>query len=518
MKISSLFTSAAASVLIAACTGHTTVPVKPPEKPVLEKPVAKEEGELKKPEEPKEPPPMSAPARPFTAPKVAWAELKNGLKVASRLDRAVPIAHIRIAVQAGSAVDGEKTGLAAVCARAVASSGIGAKKDADVRRNLETLGASLKVDVDPDRVLYGISVSRERLGEAFDLLAGVVARPGLGEKDIERVQREVAEEASDNARDGRWGALMVLYQDLFTLPSEHHPYASYDAMVTDVAKIKPADCKDYHRRFFVPKNMLVAVSGDVKAEEVRAAADKSLGKMSGGAAPTVSFTDPVPPESSKITLVERPGGTQSEIVVGFLGPKQEDAGYPAFLVAEQVLGGAFTGRLFTDVREKRGLAYLTFSNIDTYANGPSVFYAYAQTKNESTGDALEALLEHVRAMTQAAPSAAEVETASRFVAGWRALNAGIPGRSAEEIANLWAARLPDEAPEELARAVRQATPESVGKSFGEVVRPRPIIVVAGDSSEVGPLLQAFGEVKVVDPTRSFARVRTLPSKGNKSSR
>ncbi len=501
-----------AVLLAAGCSGQTVIP-SPTHTPGPAKTANTSAPVTTSPPEPKEPPPDSAPPKPYSAPKTSWVELKNGLRVVSLLDRAVPIVHLRVAVLAGSSVDGERTGLAAVCARSVVSSGAGALEGAEMQKRLETLGASLSVDVDADRVVVFVSVAATRLAEAFELLSSVVARPRLDSKEIERVQKSLAESAAESARnDGRWGALMMLHRDLFVLPAEHHPYASYDAMAEEITQIKPADCKSYHRRYFVPKNMLVAITGDVGADEVRKVAEKYLGALRGQAPPAVSFTDPMPPESTKITLVDRPGSTQSEIILGSLGPKESDPGYAAFLVADQVLGGTYTGRLFTDVREKRGLAYLTFSTSVTFANGPSTFYVYAQTKNESTGEALSALLDHMRTLAQASPSPREVETASRFLAGWRAVNAGRPGRRADELCDLWSRNLPDEALDERAVAMRSTSPEAATKVFAEHVRPgHAVIVVSGDAANVGPILQRFGEVKVVDPTRRFARTRTLPA-------
>lgn len=501
---------AAACIAIGGCTSSThtsVVPVrkdKPTPPPVVEATA------------PKEPPPESFPARPFTPAPATWAELPNGLKIVSRRDKAVPIAHLRIAVLAGSSVDGEATGLSAVCSRAVASSGAATLSDTELQGKLETLGASLNVDVDVDRVVYGLSVVKDRMPEAFDLLAQVVTKPRLGNDDIVRVQKRLAEEAADNARgDGRWGAMMMLYRDLFALPSEYHPYASYDATADDINKLKPGDCKNWHRRFFVPSNMLVAASGDVDPAVLQSAAQKSLGKLRKASAPSIAFTDPLPPGSMKITLVDRPGSEQSEVAVGTLAPKQDEPTYPSFLVADQVVGGTYTGRLFTDLREKRGLAYLSFSSVDSYANGPSVFYLYAQTQNSSTGDALAALLDHAQKMVAEAPTAAENETASRFLAGWHSIDAGVPGKTADSLCDSWVNKQPDDAPEELAKAIRKTTPESTQKAFVEYVRQgHMIVVVSGDASKVGPALQPFGEVKVVDPMRNFARIKTLPATRN----
>jgi len=497
-----------AGLAFGGCGGGTHVSVQPvrnnrilPAPPVVEA------------KAPRESPPESFPARPFAAPPATWAELGNGLKIVSRRDKSVPIAHVRIAVLAGSSVDGESTGLSAVCGRALASSGAGTLSDTELQAKLETLGASLDVDVDADRIVVGLSVVSNRLPEAFDVLAQMVTKPRLGKDDVIRVQKRLAEEAADNARgDGRWGALMVLYRDLFSLPAEHHPYASYDATADEISAIKPADCKNWHRRFFVPNNMLVAASGDVDPSSLRAAAQRGLGGLRKGSAPLISFTDPMPPGSTKITLVDRPGSAQSEVAVGTLASKKSDSSYASFLVADQVIGGTYTGRIFTDMREKRGLAYLSFSQTYSHANSPSVFYMYAQTQNGSTGEALGALLDHAAKMVGSDVSPEENETASRFLAGWRALESGVPGREADMLCDAWVHKESDDAEEERAKAIRQTTPDSVRKAFAEHVRPGHfIIVVAGDAAQVGAALQPFGEVKVVDPTRNFARIKTLPA-------
>jgi predicted Zn-dependent peptidase len=504
--------AALAGALAFGCSGQTSATHSPPR---LSAPAAGAPGSVASaPKEPRDPPPPSGPARPYTSPKTTWTKLGNGLEVATRIDRAVPIVHLRIAALAGSAMDGERTGLAAVCAKAIAQSGAGAMDDRALRGKLEALGATLRVDVDASRAVYGLSVAKDRLDEAMDLLAQITTRPRLGAADVERVRKQAAAAAASLSReDADWAAMMVLYEDLFTLPSEHHPYASYGARAEEIEKIKPADCKDYHRRLFVPKNMLVAATGDIKPEEVAAAAKKSFGALRGGEAQSLSLTDPMPPASLKVTLVDRPGSTQSVVVVGTLGPKREEATHAPFLVAAQLLGGPFTGRLYLDLREARGLSYITYASVDELAGSPSVFYAYAATETKSAGAALEGLLGHLRKLAEAVPEGEEIETAANFLVGIRSVDMSRPGASTAEIVQLWANRLPDDAPDTLAKAMREATPEAVTKAFSEHGRAgHAIVVVVGDAAVTGPLLQRFGEVKIVDPTRGFARVRTLRQK------
>ncbi len=493
--------------LALGCGGTSIVP---PRKVVQEKPLPT--ASPADPPAPKEPPPDSLPSRQIASVPATWAELPNGLKIVSRTNRSIPVVQLRVAVLAGSSVDGETTGLSALCAKAMASSGTGIMDDMQFQGKLEALGASLSVDVNSDRVVYGLSVVSSRLGDAVDLMSQLMTKPRLGERDVERVQKQFAEELEENARsDGHWGVMMMMHRDLFDLPSEHHPYASYDATALDVRKLKPADCKEWHRKYFTASNVLVAAGGDVDPQKLKTFAAKGFGSLSKKAAPSGSFTDPMPTAGQKITLVERAGSTQSEVAIGCLGPKGTDTAYAPFVVAGGVIGGIYSGRLWNDVREKQGLAYITFSSLDTYANGPSVFYLYAQTQNESTGKALRVLLDHAETLAAESPTAAEVDIASKYYVGNRSIDRSQPQYLVEELAESWVQRQSEDSNAELERAVLKATPDDARKAFAEFARPGHwTIVVSGDSNSIGSELQRFGEVKVVDPTQNFNRIKTLP--------
>lgn len=481
-----------ALALAGGCTGQ---PAKLAEKPIVEKTVeAPAKDPETKPAAPKEPPPPSAPAKPFSSPKTTWAELGNGLSLASRTSRGLPLVRLRLAVAAGSAVDGEKTGLASVCANAMATS---------AARALSEIGLDLRVDVNADRVTYGVTTTRADFEAAVGVLATVVTKPSLGQKDVEVAGRNLAERALDRPKsDGLFNALAVLHQDLFTLPSEHHPYASHAATAEEIGKITAKDCSAYQRRYFVPKNTLLAASGEITPEELRKTAEKSLGSQRGSAPAAPSFTDPMPPESTKITLVDQPGKSRSDIVVGALAPKQDEQGFAAFLVAAQVLAGPVHGRL---------AATKTTYDVLPFAFGPSILYTHTTTSPESTGAALKAVLDATTRLASETPAEDEIEIAKTSLAGARAVASSRPDADVDELCDLFIQKRPDDARAELARATRDSTAIAMTKIFAEHVREEHlIIVVTGDAAALGPLLQPFGEVKVVDPSRHYARIRTLP--------
>lgn len=463
------------------------------------------------PETAREAPPPSGPTREFRLPRAAWSELSSGLKLGTVESRGLPIVQIRVVVLGGSSADGERPGLAGLTAELLKDGGAGTMSGAEVPARIESLGASLSVNTAPDRTSFGVTVTKDQMAEALDLLGAIVARPQMNQAEFTKLKKRAADRAATNAQeDGQWGASMILWRDLFTLPTDRHPYASYDATAADIGRLTAADCRAFHARVYVPRNTFVVVIGDAKPEDVKAAAERAFGGYRGGEPPVVSFTEPVPPESRRITLVHRPRSVQSDIYVGFLGPMPADPSFPGLAVTNAVLGSKGAGRLFLDLREKQSLAYVARSAIEELAGGSAVLYAHAATQTPKTGLAVKALLDHVERIGREAPSEQEVETASRYLADALAIKLETTGDIADAIVKLRTLGLPDDYYDTYWRELRAMTPAIASKAAGEYVRAgHEVIVVAGEEQVVGPMLSRFGDVKVVDPTRGFERIRSI---------
>jgi len=460
----------------------------------------------------KEAPPASGPARNFRFPKVVWADLPSGLKVATIPNHALPLVQIRVVVLGGRAADGERPGAAAITGQLLKDGGAGSMTSRDLVTKIESLGATLDVHTDPDSIQLSLGVTRDHMDAALDLLGTIVQRPQFSQVEFEKLKKREIERTENQARtSGEWGASMILYRDLFSLPTDHHPYASFDAAASEIAKLTANDCRALHKKLFVPKNMFVVVSGDTTPEAVKAGAARSFGGAPGGDAPVISFTDPLLPESMRITLVDRPKSSQSDIYVGTLGPEISDKSWPAFKVANQVLGGAFSGRLFLDVREKQSLAYRARSTVVEFGHGPSLLIAYAGTQTAKTGLSVKALLSNLERIGAEVADDDEVTTAKRYLADVFAFRMETVGAVADELVRLRTLGLPDDHDDTYRKEIGEMTAPVVLKAASDNVRSgHLVVVVAGDAQAVGGMLSHFGEVKVVDPTKDFARVRTIP--------
>ena len=466
----------------------------------------------KAPEVVKEPPPESGPAKAYRFPKVTWSELSNGLKLAVIPIKALPLVQVRVVVPGGKSADGERPGLAALTGDLLSAGGAGPFSSKDLVTRIESLGANLATETSFDSTELVLSVTRANLADALGLLGTIVREPRFDVAEFGKLKKREIERTADAARtSGAWGASMVLYRDLFDLPSDHHPYASYDATPSELGRITVADSRALHKRLFVPKNAFLVIAGDTTPDAAKVVAEKAFGAWRGGEAPTPAFTDPNAPSGLKITVVDRPKSSQSDIFAAVLGPERADKSWAAIAVANQVLGGGVSSRMFLDVREKQSLAYRTRSSLVEVAHGPAPLIAYAGTQTAKTGLALKAVLENLEAIAHTAASAEEVDTATRYLADVFAIRMETIGAVASELARMRLMGLPDDYDDAYRKELRDITAPLALKAASEAIRPgHEVIVVAGDARIIGPMLSHFGEVKVVDPTRDFERVRTIP--------
>ena len=461
---------------------------------------------------PKEQPPEAGPAREVSFPPIAWDDLPTGLRVATITNATLPLVQIRFVALGGKSLDGEKPGLAEITGDMLKEGGAGGLSGKDFLAKLEALGAQLSIDVGFDKTTIALTATKERLPALFDLLATLVTQPQFSSGEFDKLKKRRVDDATDAARNNpRWAASVVLYRDLFALPSEHHPYASFDATAQDLAKLTVNDCRALHRKTFVAKNSFIVVAGDTKAADVKALADKAFANFKGAEPPALSFTDPLPPEGMKITIVDRPKAQQSDVLVAVLAPDRKDPNWAAVTVTNQVLGGGPAARLFLDVREKRSLAYRTGSGLVELAHGPDVLVASAGTMTGKTGRALQGLLENMDALATTAPSDEEVDSAKKYLIDVFAIKMETVGSVADELVKVKSLGLGDDEPDRLRKALHDVTPAIVNKTGGEMLRPgHAIVVVSGAAARIEQSLSHFGEVKVLDPTKNFERVRTVP--------
>jgi predicted Zn-dependent peptidase len=463
-------------------------------------------------------PPASGVTPSAAFPTIARRMLSNGLEIAVVSRKTLPIVELRLLFRSGIASDGSKPGVAVVAGELTKAGGAGAWSSEALLERAESLGADLSVLTDRDATRISLGVTTGDLESALEILSAVASKPRFDAKEFGKLRTREIEQAQAAAKSSAaYAANMILYRELYDVPTAIHPYSRFSALPSELSKLTLADCKAWHKQHMTPRNAVLIAAGDVDPDAFAKAAEKAFGGWQGEKPESPRFSEPQPETERHLYLVDRPGSGQSQVLVGRLGPVRQTPDWPSLAVMNQVLGGGVAGRLFLDVREKRSLAYSTGSSIEEPAHSPVPIVLSAGTQTDKAPHAVKALLDNLERMSAAPPTAAEIEIASRYLSDSFLFKTETVGALADMTAKLSVLSLPDDYYDEYRKAVRSidgtTASSKVGKFFSS---DKVVIVVAGDAAKLSQRLTRFAKVIIVDPQKAFAPGQMLPMNPSQS--
>lgn len=444
------------------------------------------------------PAPLESREAPF--PAAQRARLANGMEIVTTHAGSLPIVQVRVVVRAGA--NYAAPGVAAITANLLKDGGTKTMTSAAFVSRLETLGASLGVSTDFDKSTFSLAVASDKLDGVLAVLAEMLSAPRFDEGELKKLKSRMSDEADENAKsNGTWMAMRVAFRELY---ADKSPYATYDLLPPEIAKVEGKAVRAFFKAFYVPKAMQVVLVGDVGAAEADLA-KKHFAVLAGGAPPKVDFPAQIPPAKRRVLVVDRPQSAQSDVFVVGLAPERTSPAWADLRVANQVLGGGVASRLFMDVREQRSLAYSTGSYIVELARGPQPLVAYAGTQTPKTADAVQGLLDNLAKIAAGPIAEAELHSARRYLSDIFAVRMETVGSIADLIVTADVLGLGEgywDRYRATLRSVEPAQAQAAAKLL--FAGDKFLVIVAGDAGAISTALGRFGEVVVLDPRAGFA--------------
>lgn len=275
--------------------------------------------------------------------------------------RALPLVSFSIALRTGAILDPPgMSGATRMLTRWMRRTA-GGREAQLIDAEIDALGAAFGADVSASTVVFQGTVISRSLEGLMRIAADVLLRPGFAEAELERIRRETLAELTEALDDDRGLARRWFRSRLFGT----HPYArSVTGTASSLARIGGDELKALYRRVLRPENLLFAFSGDIDREQAERLTQQLVAQLPAGAAPPRDETpEPAPIPGRRLTFVDKPDRTQTQILIGCLGTHPEDDDHLALHVANTVFGGTFTARLTQEVRAKRGWSYGAYSSL-----------------------------------------------------------------------------------------------------------------------------------------------------------
>ena len=392
--------------------------------------------------------------------------LPNGavLLVAER--PAIPIVVLRVSVPAGSVHDpADGLGLANLTA-ALLTRGTARRSGPELDRAIEFVGGSLEAGAGRDGATVSLSVLKKDLALGLDLLAEVLQQPVFPPDEVARKVADIQgalrrSEQSPETLAGRALGAMIF---------PGHPYGRPSAgTIESVGRLTREQVVEFYRLHYRPDGASIVAVGDVTVAEIRQAL---MQRLSGWSAPLSSLPPvpkPAPTARAEARTIKR-DLSQTTVLLGRPAIRQDDPDYFPLAVATYVLGGGSASRLYTRVREERGLAYSVYSTVQPGRYGSS-YLVSLQTRTDSVALAVRLVREEMARIGREPIAEAELELAKSYLIGSFPLRLDTSGKLAGFLSAVEENGLGLDYPDRYKERIARVTPADVRRVAAKYLDP-----------------------------------------------
>ncbi len=416
----------------------------------------------------------------FDISKPFETELSNGLKVVIFENRRLPLINFRLAFFSGGA-DEPKDSIGITSAlTSMLNEGTKNYSSKQLAEEIERLGANITASSSADFTIVSASGLSLYTADIFRLFSEVLLLPVFPQSELDLYKQNTVESLKFQRSQPDFLANEQIARILYGA----HPYSVISPKPSDVEKITKDQLQEFHREKFIPNNATLIIVGDVDRDEILAEIENHFGNWQKGNVSEAILSDLAERKTRTLTIVDRAGSAQSNIVLGNIAIERTNPDYFPVLLMNQVLGAGASSRIFMNLREEKGYTYGAYSRVDTKKLSGE-FEATAEVRTSVTGDSLKEFFYELNRIRDEKVSEDELQDAKNFLAGVFPIRA----ETQEGLTNLIVSQklhnLPDDYLQTYRNNVNSVTIEDVQRVAEKYVDPEKLaIVIVGDGEEI----------------------------------
>jgi len=438
----------------------------------------------------KETPPAPGAPKDFSIPSPTKFTLDNGMKVTLVPYGTIPKVTVDLAVLGGDASEGADQVWLGELMSSWMTEGTTTRTASQISQATARMGGSLDVTVGPNSTrVTGDSLS-DFGPEMVRLVADVAEHPSFPESELARLKADQVRQLSIAKSRPQQIALEKFRSVMYP----NHAYGRIFPTPEMIQGFTAAQVRAYYEASVGAARAHLYVAGRFDPAPMESAVREAFGGWKAGT--PVSF--PPPPASPRsaraIHLIDRPGAPQSTIILGVPVIDPSNPEYVPLLVTNTLLGGYFSSRITSNIREAKGYTYSPFSQVSVrYRDG---YWAQnADVTTNATGPSLKEIFYEIDRLKKEPPSADELKAVQNYMAGVFVLQnssrAGIIGQL--EFVDLHG--LPDDYLSGYVRRVYAVTPADVRRMTQKYIQDeKATIVVVGDKKVIEEQLKPYGTI------------------------
>jgi len=433
--------------------------------------------------------PTPGPAREYHFPRFTRTYTSNGINVITATVAKLPLVSVVMVLDTTALNDEKgKEGTAELTAQALRE-GTASRNGIDLALDLEKLGTSLETGADWDSTAASMTVMRDRLPKAFEILAEVLTSPAFREEDIERLKAEHLAERIQLLDEPRGLAEESFSRFIYAPESRYAEPMS--GSTSSISAITRDDVEAFYRSTYAPSATTVILAGDITSEDALALVESALGSWKAERKVQSSEADKRSRSEKAAQIVSRPDAAQSEVRIGHVGVARNHPDYFNIVVMNAVLGGLFSSRINLNLREANGYTYGASSYFDwRRQSGPFVISTAVQS--EVTAAAIAETLKEIDRMRDEKISGDELTLATSYLEGVFPIRYETTSAIAAALANLVTFNLPENYYDTYRASIGAVTTQDVLEAARQYVRPEELqITVVGNPELIREAMEAL---------------------------
>jgi zinc protease len=437
---------------------------------------------------PSERPPRPLQAREVQFPPYEMKTLPNGMQMIAVEHHEQPAVSIRLLVKAGAAQDPQGKRGVATLAASLLDQGTTSRSAQEIADQIDFIGGALGTGAGTDLMFVNSVVMKDSFAVGLALVNDVARNPAFAADEIDRQKQQAISSLQVSSGDPDYIANVLFDRLVYGF----HPYGLPPGGTPEsLAAITRADLQAFHRQYFVPNNMILAVVGDVTAAEAFATAERIFGNWAKAELPVSKAIEP-PPSTRRIVIVDKPDTVQTEIRAGMLAIPRKHADYMAWDLAVKILGGEGANRLHQVLRSQHGLTYGASADTEARKQGGD-FIAETDTRTETTAEALRLMIDEFARLPRDRVGQGELSGAQDYLSGSFPLTIETPDEIATQILDVLFYELPLSEIGTFRERVLSVTPDDIQRVARAYVKPdRLSIVLVGNARLFVPALTQMG--------------------------
>ncbi|MCK9407964.1 MAG: insulinase family protein [Bacteroidetes bacterium] len=407
--------------------------------------------------------------------------LTNGLQVVVYEKKEVPIIQLNLVIKAGSVNEtSDKLGLSGMTANMM-DEGAAGKSSLELSDEVDFLGADIGATGGLHNSAVTLRSTVSKFDSALKLFSDILLRPDFPVNELERLKKQYITSLFQGFDQPR--VIAAAATSLLVYGKEHQYGRTTVGNENTINSLTVDDLKNFYSMYYRPNNAFLVVVGDVNAKEIIVKLESALAGWQKGEVLSVSISKPKQVDGRTIYLIDKPEAAQSVIRICRIGVDRKSDDYFPILVMNTILGGSFTSRLNSNLREKNGYAYGANSGFSMRPL-PGPFIAASDVQTDKTDKALQEFMKELTAIAKPVADE-ELTKAKNFVALGYPDNFSSVGSIAYQIGEMIDYNLPESYFNDYIGKILAVTKDDVRRVAKKYIDTDDlVIIVVGDKTKV----------------------------------